>query len=141
MLDNKKDIESWLNSENIKKYTINDDLTVDVNGAVDISFIGLKHIPVQFGVIKGDFYIQRNELTSCKGFPKFVDGSLFCYHNNITSLKHCTETINGDFNCSQNKLSSLEYCPKFIKNDFNCSYNQLNENLHNKNKPKTTRKI
>lgn len=134
MLKNKKDIESWLKSMEIKNYTINDDLTVDVNEGVNISLRGLTHLPVQFGIVKGHFYIDQNELTSCEGFPKFVDGSLLCYSNEITSLKHCTTEVNGIFDCSQNKLSSLEYCPKTINGDFNCSYNQLTSLKHS---PKT----
>ena len=39
MLKTKEEIEKWLDEMKVKKYTINDDLTVDVNDSV---FLGYK---------------------------------------------------------------------------------------------------
>lgn len=55
ILKTKKEIQAWLDEMEIKNYTINDDLIVDVNGDVTLSFKKLKTIPVQFGVLKGNF--------------------------------------------------------------------------------------
>ena len=61
---NRQEIKFWLNYHRIENYTINDDLTVDVVGDVDLIRMELTEIPFQFGVIKGSFYCYKNKLTS-----------------------------------------------------------------------------
>ena len=89
--NNKEDIQSWLEKMNIKNYTINDSLIVDVNGNVDLRKKKLDFLPIQFGVVNGFFDISDNHLVSFKGSPH--------------------EIVAG-FNCTNNKLSSLDYAPK-----------------------------
>ncbi len=99
----------WLDLMGVKNYTIHDDLTVDVNGSVDISFEGLTCIPVQFGVVKGDFNCYFNHLTTLIGAPNTCEWFL-CYGNHLTSLdgapKECTT-----FDCSGNRLTDLAGMP------------------------------
>ena len=65
-------IRKWLKICNIRNYTINDDLTIDVNGDVDLRLYGGKELPeyIQFGKIKRDFRIFHcPKLISLRGFP------------------------------------------------------------------------
>lgn len=143
--DNKNDIINWLDSMNIQNYTINDNLTVNVHGSVDISYKKLSYFPVQFNRIGGDFDCSHNELTSLKRFPKVVQGKLSCSYNEISyffahsmivvrdfycsnngllSLRNLPNIMNS-LDCSNNKLTSLIFCPKKINGDFFCYYNNL----------------
>ena len=67
----------------IENYTISENGLVDVKGSVDISFKNLKEIPVQFGIVKGDFNCSNNQLTDLKGIPGSVRGVLYCTGNHI----------------------------------------------------------
>jgi len=98
-------IKDWLDSNGVRNYTINKDLTIDVKGNVDISHRNLREIPVQFDIVDGFFNCSVNKLISLKGSPRecFV------------------------FYCSNNKLTSLEFCPKCER--LYCKYNNF-ENLN-----------
>ena len=48
MYSTREEVESWLVLMKIKNYVINEDLTVDVNGDVDIFLKDLKDMPIQF---------------------------------------------------------------------------------------------
>lgn len=86
MLSSQIEIENWLNKIGIKNYHINDDLTVDVNGTVNISYKNLNEIPIQFGTVKGCFFSDGNSLDSLKGLPKEIHGFLALKNTNITVL-------------------------------------------------------
>lgn len=144
-LNTPKDISKWLDKHEVKNYTINDDLTVDVLGNVDISENNLKKIPVQFGKVSGNFNCFGNQLTSLKGCPKEIGeyfncsfneltsleysprevGSFDCSYNELKSLKHAPKEVLGNFDCSHNQLVSLKGCPKEIEDYFDCSFNKL----------------
>ena len=85
LFEEKLEIEAWLNNMGIKKYTINSDGTVDVDGDVDISHKKLTKIPVQFRCVDGSFYCRNNNLTSLKGAPREVGGNFWCHDNNLKS--------------------------------------------------------
>ena len=137
-----KEIKSWLDFVKVKDYTINKDLTVDVDGDVHLYKKNLLEIPIQFGIIKGYFDCGYNNLTSLEYSPKEC-GNFYCGHNKLTSLKGSPKECKL-FNCSYNKLKSLkgcpekcdyfdcEYnpnltslkgCPKIVNGNFNCEYN------------------
>jgi hypothetical protein len=90
-----EDVKDWLDGHKIKNYTINTDLTVDVDSWVDLMNKGIYKIPVQFNKANNSFTISGNELRSLKG---------------------CPFNINGDFDCSSNELETLKYFPKIVKN-------------------------
>lgn len=104
MLKTKEEIQDWLDDMGIKKYIINDDLTVDVNNSVYLTNAFVPKFPVQFGIIKGDFYCNSNRLISLKGAPYEVKGT---------------------FNCGDNQLTNLDYCPKIIGNILNIYLNPI----------------
>jgi len=59
-----------LDKKRIWHYTINDDLTVDVNGNVRLIFKDLEIIPIKFGIVKGWFEVDNNpNLISLENHP------------------------------------------------------------------------
>lgn len=68
MYNIKDDIIEWLNDYCIENYTINDDLTVDVNEYICLQYTNISLLPIQFGVINNSFYCRNNSnLKSLKG--------------------------------------------------------------------------
>ena len=117
----KQEIIDWLDKMNIKNYSLRDDL-VDVEGSVNLYGRKLKVIPVQFGIVKGDFDCSYNNLKSLEGSPKTVGGNFNCWGNNLESLDGCPKTVWGYFDCSNNNLESLKYLPE-IKGELHCDDN------------------
>jgi len=120
-----ENIDSICKKYGIKKYTINPDGTVDVDGDIDLSFKDLAKLPLKFGDVTGDFTCHANFLTTLDGCPKSVGGIFNCCSNNLISLEECPQSVGGDFYCSNNQLTSLEFSPKSVGGDFYCNYNQL----------------
>jgi hypothetical protein len=114
MYKTKEAIQAWLNHMNIKNYTINDDLTVDVNDWVDLSKRKLTEIPVQFGTVIGCFSVWDNDLTSLKGCPFKVTESFNCSKNKLTSLEYCPQEVGHVLGFDDNLIFSVEYAPKVI---------------------------
>jgi hypothetical protein len=123
--DTNQDVKSILDALNIKNYTINQDLSVDVDGSVDILGIGLKTIPIKFKNVSGDFNCHGNQLTSLEGAPQIIGGGFWCSSNQLTSLVGAPQKIGGWFFCNDNQLTSLKGGPYEVKGDFDCSFNQL----------------
>ncbi len=105
-------------------YTINSDMSISVNGYVDLTHKNLKSLPIKFKEVSGDFDCSYNQLTSLKYCPGTVGGDFNCYRNQLTSLKYCPK-VSGDFFCGDNQLTSLEYCPETVGGGFYCGHNQL----------------
>ena len=122
-LKTREETEVWLDSMGIEDYTIKDDLTVDVDGDVWIDDENLDYIPVQFGVVNGDFSCFDNILKSLKGCPTYVGGGFYCYNNNLISLEHCPIEVDMVFDCDNNNIVSLKGCPTKVGWRFNCSEN------------------
>lgn len=104
MLTEQKEIRSWLNHHNIRNFSINTNLVVNVSSDVDLSNQKLTHIPVQFGIINGSFDCSDNQLASLKGSPSRVHGNFFCDSNLLTHLEFCPKKVEGRFDCSFNKI-------------------------------------
>jgi hypothetical protein len=111
----------------IENYTINDDLSIGVDGSVYLEKEKLEYLPLKFNYVSGDFSCYDNKLKSLEGCPQTVGGRFNCYFNELVSLEGSPQTVNGDFNCFNNKLESLEGSPKTINGDFDCSYNKLTD--------------
>ena len=125
MYKTREEVENWLKEMKINNYVINEDLTVDIKGDVNLISKGLSQIPIQFGIIDGSFNCSWNNLTSLEGCPQLIGSSFYCSRNELTSLEGCTQKIHGGFYCSDNKLTSLKYCPEIIVEDFDCQNNNL----------------
>jgi hypothetical protein len=107
MLKTKKEIKDWLDTYKITRYRINDDLTVDVDGNVNLTGKDLYELPVQFNKVNGYFWCDHNYLTSLKGSPYELEGPFHCGGNNLTSLQYAPQTMEA-IECSQNPIVSLK---------------------------------
>lgn len=128
--------KEWLDTIGIENYIINKDLTVDVDGDVDLYHINLKSIPVQFGIVKGDFNISFNPLlNSLEGSPRKCK-KFNCCGCNITALGFAPMKC-ITFDCSHNPnlfyyyLNTFNF--NFIKKKLITNYGDIN-NKWNKNK-------
>ena len=109
----------------IKNYTINDDLSIEVDGDVHLVEKELEYLPLKFNYVSGNFYCHHNKLKSLEGSPQTVEGDFKCSSNGLKSLESCPQTVGGRFNCYFNELVSLEGSPQTVDGDFDCSYNEL----------------
>ena len=110
-----KDIDAICQRYGITNYTINNGL-VDVDASVDLSYIRLTKLPLQFGKVTGNFYCYSNQLTTLEGGPKWVEGNFYCNNNQLTSLQGGPKWVEGNFDCSFNPLPKEIYTyQKYIK--------------------------
>jgi hypothetical protein len=106
-------IKKWLESVEIRDYTIKPDMTIDVHRSVkfyselyhNVEFNQAFPEYIQFGTVYGNFDISDN---------------------NFLHLKGCPIKVTKSFNCSNNALSTLELCPKFVGREFVCYQNDVN---------------
>ena len=92
-LSTKQEIISWLDKMNITNYTINKDLSVDVDSNVNINNRNLTKIPIKFNKVSGSFYCSNNNLTSLVGCPTTVSGSFYCHNNKLTNINDLDSKI------------------------------------------------
>ena len=124
MLEGKVKIKKWLEEFEISQYTINDNLTVDVNDHVDISYCDLKKIPIQFGVINGSFNCSHNKLTTLKGAPQDLV-NMYCEKNRLTNLEGAPAKIHNTLDVSDNEITSLTGVSKEIGHCLSINKNKL----------------
>lgn len=141
----KDNIITFMDEYNIDNYIINDDMTVDINGDIDISGNDIIDFPFKFNRVIGDFDCSNNLLTSLKNIPNYISGSCYLFENNLTSidfmpeigdnlslsfnyltsLKGCPKRVNGSFYCGNNKLLSLRGCPEYVGGYFGFICNKV----------------
>ena len=103
---NNAKIEAWCDEMGIKRYTINSQGEIDVDGGVWLNNKDFKELPYKFGKVTRYFTLVDNK--------------------NLTSLKNCPDYIEESFNCGGcTKLNSLEGCPKEVVCDFWCKQNKV----------------
>lgn len=101
-------VETWLQKYRIENYIIRDNLTVDVDGHVFLIAKRLSNIPIQFGIVTGEFNCSANFLTSLKGVPFHVKGDFACNQNFLKDLAYAPLEVEGHFLADNNKIVSLE---------------------------------
>jgi len=111
-------------------YTINDDLSIDVDGDVELYRQRLEYLPLKFNYVSGNFNCFVNKLKTLEGSPQTVFGYFNCGGNELKSLEGSPQTVGGRFNCYFNELVSLEGSPQTVDGDFDCSYNELKDLEH-----------
>jgi hypothetical protein len=120
MFTKKEEIEQWLNHMGIhtKNYTINDDLTVNAKGLINISNDSLEYIPVQFREIHGNFACSNNKLKSLKGVPTFVGGDFLCEENPLSNYDYFPQYVQGSITCSEkitlHELLNMKFEQRFF---------------------------
>ena len=123
--DKTKLIEDFCKQCGIKKYTINNDLTIDCYSPVVLSNYSKERLPnyIKFKSVMGGFYIDGcPQLKSLKGCPKEVTGVFDCSGcRKIISLEGAPSIVDGDFYCNDcPKLESLKGVPKGVGGNFYC---------------------
>lgn len=119
-----QEIHDICNKYNIKKYSINPDGSIDVDGNVDLSYMNLTELPIKFNKVRGSFDCSGNNLTSLKGSPKEVGAFFTCYDNKLNDLKYVPNRIGSWFDCSVNNLKNLKNSPTCVSLFF-CEGNPL----------------
>jgi hypothetical protein len=111
----KEQIEVLLDTAKIGNYTINEDLSVDVEGNVTINgdvFLGAKEMPFSFRNVKGDFYIMNAPFDTMKGFPTNVEGSFQVFNCRMSTCEHAPKFIGTNIRFSlMRNLVSLKGLP------------------------------
>ncbi len=130
-MNNMEFIKDFCERYNIKNYTINDDLSIDVYDDADLdydpfdNYHKLDYIPIKFNKVIGYFSCSDNNLKSLKNSPIYVGRSFYCDNNMLTSLEYSPDYVGGDFICNYNRFTSLEYLSKYIGNEIQFYYNPL----------------
>jgi hypothetical protein len=114
----------------ITRYTINDDLSIDVDDNVNLTLYSLEYLPLKFNYVAGFFVCTENNLKTLEGCPQTVDGFFDCSHNNLKTLEGSPQTVGGHFYCPSNKLETLEGSPQTVGGGFGCSDNKLADLEH-----------
>jgi len=114
----------------IENYTINDDLSIDVDGGVYLNRRYLEYLPLRFNYVSGGFSCSNNKLKTLKGGPQTLDGGFDCSNNKLKSLEGGPQTVGGSFHCYNNKLETLEGSPQTVGRNFDCSNNKLKDLEH-----------
>lgn len=118
------EIKNWLDENGVENYNINDDLTVDVNGDVQLPCRNFSQLPVKFGEVIGRFNLfQCKNLLSLAGCPKKVGKWFGCHEcDSLTSLKGGPEYVGEMFHChSCPNLTSLVGAPLEVGSWFTCN--------------------
>ena len=121
----REEIEEFCEANNIQNYKINDDLTVDVMGDVNLRGKNLYVLPFRFRDVQGNFDVSENHLFNLINSPRAVGKSFFCSHNNLRDMAFMPQAIGEALDCSHNSIESFDFWLHSISTHFNCSYNQL----------------
>lgn len=121
----KENVEHILDLLEVKNYIIHDDLSVSVNGDVELSHGEWTELPIKFKEVTGYFNCSHHELTTLENCPKKVGKYFSCSYNYLTDLKGCPEYVGGDFYCTSNKITTLEFSPIEVGDAFICAYNDI----------------
>jgi len=121
------EIHKICKEHDIRKYTINNDMSISVNGNVSLSHRNLKSIPIKFKEVDGNFNCSGNQLTSLKYCPGTVGGYFSCHSNQLTSLKYCPETVGGGLDCSNNQITNFDGLPEFFEQPIYLEGNHVHE--------------
>jgi hypothetical protein len=94
----REQVDAFVKKLLIIEYTINDDLSVDVDH--DVSIFNLKpagytNLPIKFRKINGDFLLRDPKVTTLQGCPDEVVGNFKIENIGITSLEGGPHTVNG----------------------------------------------
>ena len=121
---NEQEIHDTCKKYRIENYTINSDLSIDVDGNVNLYNKDLRKLPLNFRNVS-NFYCSNNNLTILEGAPTKVGGDFYCEYNKLTSLEGAPISVGGNFYCDNNNLTSLEGAPSSVGGSFNCFNNNL----------------
>ncbi len=113
----RKMIERFVTKLGVKQFTVNGDLSVDVDGDVSVTTEAYTRIPCKFGKVSGNFVWAGGKLRSLENAPDEVGGEFDVHANQITSLQGFPSTVGGDVSLSGNQLTTWEGLPSTINGD------------------------
>ena len=122
--NNEQEIINICKKYNIKKYTINLDGSIDVDGDVNLCNLNKEKLPIKFNKVKSYFDVSNSGLKTLEGFPKEVGDDILIYNNQLTSLVGLPEKTNHIIHCGYNQLTSLEGCPLEVEGLY-CNNNMI----------------
>jgi hypothetical protein len=67
-----------------RRWTLNPNGEVDVDGFVSMGCENLSEIPVKFGRVSEWVDCRHNKLTTLKNCPNYIGGDFYLYNNNLT---------------------------------------------------------
>lgn len=133
--DRKKHVIQYLRNND---FIINPDLTVDVDGDVDMKgnndwLRDMKSLPFKFNKVSGNLNIMLNQLVDLRLCPTEVTGNFNCSYNYLKTLKGGPVRVGGNYevitkghlSTSEFALSTLEGCPKHIGGNFDIHGNNI----------------
>lgn len=107
----KKRIKGFCEAFNIVDYIINTDLSLDVDGDVNISNVGLSEIPFKFNNVTGDFNCACNHFTDMFNGPKYVGGFYVVAYNELESFEHFPLTVGKSVIAYENEFDLVNSLP------------------------------
>ncbi len=133
LMDKFKEIHDYCRRLHLTDYNITEKGLINVVGDVHISelFEGLPSqgkIQCKFGIIKGNFVISDDRISSLENSPYEVSGDFDCSWCAITSLEHAPVFVGGMFGCDNNQLTSLDHFPKYVGGSIYIHMNVFEEN-------------
>lgn len=112
------------------KYTINDDLTVDIHGDFTLKSEEGKiwtHCPIIFRIVYGNFIWHYGNLTTLINMPIRVTKNFSVAYNNLTSLQYSPNNVGLAYICNGNELKNLKGCTQNLQTILavNCNLTSL----------------
>jgi hypothetical protein len=136
-VDTESKIREICKEYDIENYTINDDLSIDVDDDVDLSsknlteiplkFNKLDKIPLKFNRVRDSFICSENKLTSLIGCPEYVGYNFSCYTNKLKSLEGLPKYIGGYIEFDFNEIWSFKGIPDNFRGNLYCFGNPIDE--------------
>jgi hypothetical protein len=117
---NRITIRQWLLKHNIKRFALDSDNKVNVFEDVNLSSHHLKMLPIDFGIVYGNFDISYNQLTTLKGFPEEIQGTLNASHNQLICIDYLPHTVLYKIDLSHNQIHQFThfFIPKKVSKLF-----------------------
>lgn len=106
-------IKEFCEAFDIINYTINPDMSVDVDGDVNISYVGIGEFPFEFNRVTGNFNCSYNCFSSIYKGPKYVGGIFDVSYNMLCTFQYFPVEIGGTVLAYNNEFESLEQMPVF----------------------------
>jgi hypothetical protein len=122
-------IQEWLDTWGVEGYSIDPNYLINCDQDVCLDFESqglslnldkIRELPeyINFGVVKGSFWIQGQDLISLRGCPKIIHRDFFCGDNLLTDFSGGPIEVSGWYYASGNPLSSLTGLAKEIGGGF-----------------------
>ena len=118
-------IREWLDKFGVKNYSVNGDMTVSVDGPLDLADKGLEEIPVKFSEVSGSVDVTSNRLKRIDWAPAKVNKDFDAWDNQIETLVGGPTEVVQSADFDGNQLADCHGAPKKVGGAFIVSRNPL----------------